>query len=168
MTSSKIQVRESSIHRSFFNVFMRQISLPNGFSFSDSQYAWISTLLHDVAFTWRPRAAVMLVQKVWYLKGIFPVRFSCWRASYLLSRPFYLYGGHIEFGRLKEYYGMPRGHSLRYLRAFFVQKEKFTVYFSGRGDHYYIQARHNDLFFPLQSFSGITYKKISPKSACKY
>ena len=27
-----------------------------------------------------------------------------------LNRPFYRYGGHIEFIRFKEYYGMPSGH----------------------------------------------------------
>ena len=26
------------------------------------------------------------------------------------NRPFYLYGGHIELNRFKEYYGIPRGH----------------------------------------------------------
>ena len=26
------------------------------------------------------------------------------------NRPFYRYGGHIEFIRFKEYYGMPSGH----------------------------------------------------------
>ena len=30
--------------------------------------------------------------------------------STFANRPFYRYGGHIEFIRLKEYYGMPRGH----------------------------------------------------------
>ena len=58
---------------------------------------------------------------------------------------------------------MLRGQSLRYLRALFVQKENFTVYFSEKGDHYYIQARHNDLFFPLQSSLG----KLTEKSARK-
>ena len=43
---------------------------------------------------------------------------------------------------------MPRGHSLdQYLGALFEQKEKFTVYLSGKGNHYYIQTRHD--FFPL-------------------
>ena len=30
----------------------------------------------------------------------------------LFTWPFYRYGGHIEFIRFKEYYGMPRGHEL--------------------------------------------------------
>ena len=58
---------------------------------------------------------------------------------------------------------MLRGQSLRYLRALFVQKENFTVYFSEKGDHYYIQTRHNDLFFPLQSSLG----KLTENSARK-
>ena len=63
---------------------------------------------------------------------------------------------------------MLRGQSLGYLRALFVQKENFTVYFSEKGDHYYIQARHNDLFFPITIFSRKTYRKIGPKRARKY
>ena len=31
----------------------------------------ISTLLCDVPFTWQPRATVMLVKKVWYLRNIY-------------------------------------------------------------------------------------------------
>ena len=34
-----------------------------------------------------------------------------------------------------------------------------------KGDHYLIQTRHNDLFFPLQSFSK---RKLARKSARKY
>ena len=103
--------------------------------------------------------------KVWYLKGIFPVRIFCWRASYFLNRLFYRYVGHIEFNRFKEYYGMPRGHLVRYLRALFVQKENFTVYFSGKGDHYYIQVGHNDLlFFHYHRFLGKLTEKLTRKA----
>ena len=48
------------------------------------------------------------------------------------NRPFYRYGGHIEFIKFMEYYGMPRGHSLSFFRALFGQKENFNVYFSGK------------------------------------
>ena len=48
------------------------------------------------------------------------------------NRPFYRYGDHIEFTRVKEYYGMPRGALTQYLRALFGQKENFSVYFSGK------------------------------------
>ena len=34
-----------------------------------------------------------------------------------------------------------------------------------KGDHYYIQTRHNDLFFPLQSYSKETFKKKMPRKA---
>ena len=37
------------------------------------------------------------------------------------NRPFYRYGGHIEFIRFKEYYGMPRGVLAQYLCALFGQ-----------------------------------------------
>ena len=81
------------------------------------------------------------------------------------NRPFYRYGCHIEFIRFKEYYGMPRGHSLS-IYARFWGKKRSSLYISReKGDHYYIQTRHNDLFFPLQSSSRKTYRKIGPKSA---
>ena len=63
-----------------------------------------------------------------------------------LNRPFYRYGGHIEFIRFKEYYGMPRGHSLS-IYARFSGKKRTSLYISWeKGDHYYIQTRHKDLF----------------------
>ena len=37
-----------------------------------------------------------------------------------------------------------------------------------KGDHYYIQTRHKDLFFRLQSYSKKTLRKNVPKSARKY
>ena len=43
------------------------------------------------------------------------------------NRPFYRYGGHIEFNRLKEYYGMPRGHSLS-IYAGFSGKKRTSLY----------------------------------------
>ena len=40
-----------------------------------------------------------------------------------LNRTFNQYGGHIEFIRFKEYYGMPRGHSPAFMRAFRAKRE---------------------------------------------
>ena len=37
-----------------------------------------------------------------------------------------------------------------------------------KGDHYYIQTRQNDLFFPLQCYSKEIKKKNAPKGARKY
>ena len=72
------------------------------------------------------------------------------------NTPFYRYGGHIEFIRFKEYYRMPRGHSL-IIYAHFSGKKRTSMYISReKGDHYYIQTQHNDLFFSLQSFSRKT------------
>ena len=68
------------------------------------------------------------------------------------NRPFYRYGGHIEFTRVKEYYGMSRGHLLS-IYARFSAIKRTSLYISlEKGDHYHIQTRHNDLFFLLQSF----------------
>ena len=60
---------------------------------------------------------------------------------------------------------MPRGHSLdQYLGALFEQKENFTVYLSGKGNHYYIQTRHSD-FFPINYtlFLGKLKEKLARK-----
>ena len=47
---------------------------------------------------------------------------------------------------------MPRGHSLS-IYARFSGKKRTSLYISReKGDHYYIQTRHNEFFFPLQSF----------------
>ena len=81
------------------------------------------------------------------------------RLAIAQNRPFYRYGGHIEFIRFKGYYGMPRGHSRSIYGRFSGKKENFNVFFSG-GEHDNIQSkaidRHNDLFPPLQSFSRKT------------
>ena len=81
------------------------------------------------------------------------------------NRPFYQHGGHIEFIRLKEYYGMPRWHSLSIYTGFLGKMRTSMIVYRQKGDHYYIQTRHNDLFFPLQSFSRKTWRKSGPKSA---
>ena len=52
------------------------------------------------------------------------------KAPYVLTnRPFYRYGSHIEFIRFKEYYGMPRGHSLS-IYARFSGKKRTSMYIS--------------------------------------
>ena len=80
------------------------------------------------------------------------------------NRPFYRYGGHIEFIRFKEYYGMPRGHSLG-IYPRFSGKKRASIYISWeKGDHYYIQTWHDNLFFRLQSFSRKTLKKLAQKA----
>ena len=58
----------------------------------------------------------------------------------------------LNLVHLRSIMGCPGGTRSVFTRAF-RQKENFTVYFSGKGDHYYIQTRHKDLFSPLQSFS---------------
>ena len=73
------------------------------------------------------------------------------------NRPFYRYGGHIEFIRFKEYHGMPRGHLLSIYAGFLGKMRTSMIVYRQKGDHYYIQTRHNDYFLPiLQSFSRKT------------
>ena len=81
-----------------------------------------------------------------------------------LNRPFYRYGGHIEFIRFKEYYGMPRGHSLS-IYARFSGKKRTSLYISReKGDHYYIQTRHKDLFSHYNLILRKLYEKLSRKA----
>ena len=86
------------------------------------------------------RASIQTVCRLFRAKFVIASR--CELAA---NRPFYQYGGHIEFTRFKEYYGMPRGYSLSIHARLYISREK--------GDHYYIRTRHNDLFFLLQFFS---------------
>ena len=64
---------------------------------------------------------------------------------------------------------MPRGHSLMRLHYIFHYmrfsgEKRTSMYISQeKGDHFYIQTQHNNLFFPLQSFSRKTLKKYTQK-----
>ena len=70
------------------------------------------------------------------------------------NRPFYRYGGHIEFIlRFKKYYGMPGGTRSVFTRAFWAKRELHMIS-REKGDHYYFQTWHTIFFFPLQSFIG--------------
>ena len=61
---------------------------------------------------------------------------------------FYRYGGHIEFIRFKEYYGMPRGHLLSiYTR--FSAKKRTSRYIS---DRYYTSKDGTTIFFLITIF----------------
>ena len=85
--------------------------------------------------------------------------------QHLTNRTFYQYGGHIEFTRFKGYYGMPggpeadrllgmpKGHSLS-IYALFSGEKRISLYISReKGDHCYIQTRHNDPFALYNLFS---------------
>ena len=62
------------------------------------------------------------------------------------NRPFYRYGGHIEFIlRFKKYYGMPRGALAQYLRALFGQKENFAWFLGKKA--IIITSRHGITIF---------------------
>ena len=52
--------------------------------------------------------------------------------------------------------GCPGGKSLSIYARFSVKKRTSMYISLQKGDHYLIQTRHNNLFFPLQSFSRKT------------
>ena len=58
---------------------------------------------------------------------------------------------------------MPRGDSLS-IHARFLGKKRTSMYISQeKGDHYYIQTQHNDLFSHNNLFLGKLKKKIGSK-----
>ena len=59
---------------------------------------------------------------------------------------------------------MPRGHSLS-IYARFSGKKRTSLYISWeKGDHYYIQTRHNDLFSHYNLFLGKLKEKLALKA----
>ena len=52
-----------------------------------------------------------------------------------INRPFYRHGGHIELIRFKEYYGMPRGHSLSIYARLSGKKRTSLNICGGKGLH---------------------------------
>ena len=59
---------------------------------------------------------------------------------------------------------MPRGHSLS-IYARFSGKKRTSLYISReKGDHYYIQTRHNDLFSHYNLFLGKRKEKLARKA----
>ena len=74
------------------------------------------------------------------------------------------YGGHTEFIRFKEYYVIPRGHSLS-IYAHFLGKKRTSMYISReKSYHYYIQTRHNDLFSHYNLFLGKLKEKLARRA----
>ena len=59
---------------------------------------------------------------------------------------------------------MSRGHSLS-IYARFLGKKRTSMYISPeKGDHYYIQTRHNDLFSHYNLFLGKLKEKLARKA----
>ena len=69
-----------------------------------------------------------------------------------INRPFYQYGGHIEFIRFKEYYGMPRGVLAQHLRLLLGQKENFNIYFSAKRRSSLHPNKAQRFIFPITIF----------------
>ena len=58
---------------------------------------------------------------------------------------------------------MPRGHSFSTCARFSGKKRSSLKIFREKGDHYYIQTRHNDLFSHYNLFLG-KLKKLARKA----
>ena len=81
-----------------------------------------------------------------------------------LTGPFLPIGGHIEFIRFKEYYGMSRGLA-QYLCSLFGQKENFTVYFSEkRRSLLHPNTAQRSFFFHYNLFLGKLKEKLAQKA----
>ena len=65
---------------------------------------------------------------------------------------------------LRSIMGCPEGTRLVFTRAFRAKKRTSLYISREKGDHYYIQTRHNDLFSHYNLFLG----KLGPKRAHKY
>ena len=63
---------------------------------------------------------------------------------------------------LRSVMGCPGGTRSVFTRAFRARRELDCVFLGQKGNHYYIQTRHNDLFFPLKSF----YRKSEYIGSC--
>ena len=78
------------------------------------------------------------------------------------NRPFYRYGSHIEFIRFKEYYGMPRGHSLSIYARFLGKKRTYCIFLGKKA--IIIKSKHGTTsFFPITIFFWENLKKNWPE-----
>ena len=61
-------------------------------------------------------------------------------------------------------YGMPMDHSLSIYACFSGKKRTSMFITREKGDHYYIQTRHNDLFSHYNLFLGKLKEKLARKA----
>ena len=79
-----------------------------------------------------------------------------------MNLTFYRYGGHIEFIRFTEYYGMPRAqHSLSIYAHFMTKRENFNVYFLAKRRSF---KQYNIFFFYYNLFLRKLEEKLAPKA----
>ena len=70
----------------------------------------------------------------------------------IINRPFYRCGGHIEFIRFKEYYGMPRGTCSVFKRAFRATKELKCIFLGKKAIIIFISKHGTTIFFSIAIF----------------
>ena len=59
---------------------------------------------------------------------------------------------------------MSKGHSLSFYARFSGKKRTLPYISREKGDHYYIQTRHNDLFFQYNPFLENLKEKLARKA----
>ena len=85
---------------------------------------------------------------------------------FIVNRPFYRYGGHIEFIRFMEYYGMPRGHSLSIYTGFLGKMRTSMTMFIGKKAIIITSKKGTRIFFSHYNlFLGKLKEKWSEKRA---
>ena len=81
-----------------------------------------------------------------------------------INRPFYQYGSHIEFIGFKEYYGVPRGHSLSIYARFSGLKRELQYIFLGKKAIIITSKQGTTIYF---SHCNFFLGKLKEKSARK-
>ena len=81
-----------------------------------------------------------------------------------LKRPFYRYGGHIEFIRFKEYYGMPSGTRAVFTHAFRAKRELHCIFLGKKA--IIITSQHGTTIFlsHYNLFIGRLKEKLARKA----
>ena len=79
-------------------------------------------------------------------------------------RPFYQYGGHIEFIRFKEYYGMPRGGTRSLFTRAFRAKRGLQCIFLGKKAIVIAAKDGTMIFFSLHFFLGKLKERLARKA----
>ena len=83
----------------------------------------------------------------------------------IINRPFYRCGGHIEFIRFKEYYGMPRGGSRSVFTPVFWAKREFQCIFLGKKAIIITSKHGTTIFFSHYNlFLGKRKEKLARKA----
>ena len=98
------------------------------------------------------------------LTGLYPLFSRLRRTARTIIDLFADSAAILSLLNLRSIMGCPGGHSLT-IYAGFSGKKRTAMHISGeKGDRYYIQRRHNDLFFSLHFFLGNLKVRLARKA----